>query len=128
MKTLLPLLCLILQMLNAVQAYSQNASSRIIPPEPSSFLQYQGSKMRDLPVLKLPEHYKNKALPAVVDNSVNPCFAGISNQAMFSSCQQHHGVSYVFGYEINRLRNLNGKLPENFYPSHYTYNLSLIHI
>ena len=122
MKTHISILCLILHLLAAVHAYSQGSSSRNILHEPSSFLPYQGHTMRDLPELKLPEYCKNQVLPAVLDNSLNPCFAGISDQKLFASCQQHHSVSYVFGYEINRLRGLDGKLPRNFYPSHFTFN------
>ncbi|MEI6889855.1 MAG: T9SS type A sorting domain-containing protein [Bacteroidales bacterium] len=72
--------------------------------------------------LLLPEQCRKTILPAVLDNSTNACFPGISSQNTFASCQQHHSVSYVFAYEINRLRGLDGKLNANFYPSHYTYN------
>jgi hypothetical protein len=75
-----------------------------------------------IPELKLPESCRPTVLPAVVDNSVNDCFSGIFTQGMFAACQQYTGVVFAFTYEMNRLRGLNGKLPENIYPAHYTYN------
>ena len=75
-----------------------------------------------IPVIGLPEAYRGKMLPAVVDNSVLPCFPGIYNQYSFFSCQQYSGVSTTYAYEVNRLRNANGKLAANRYPAHYTWN------
>ncbi len=75
-----------------------------------------------LPLLQLPEAYRKRSLPAVVDNSQNTCWPGIQDQYLFYTCQQYCGVSYVFGYEINRLRNLPGWYYEYYYPAHYTWN------
>lgn len=75
-----------------------------------------------IPLLTLPEKYQARTLPAIVDNSQLIYWPGIRDQHMFYSCQQHCGVSYVFGYEINRLRNQHGWYWENSYPPHYTWN------
>ena len=100
---------------------AQIISKQLCPTQPLSFIPFNDMRIKDLPVLKLPDHCLSTVLPPSVDNSVNSCFSGIFLQTM-ACCEQHHSVSYVFGYEINRLRGLNGKTPENFYPSHYTYN------
>ncbi len=62
-----------------------------------------------------------KDLPYRLDNSLQPYFRGVFIQAN-GSCAQASGVGYTFTYEINRVRNTNAKLPENQFPTHYTYN------
>ena len=83
---------------------------------------YDSLKAARLPVLHMPEIYRNRSLPALVDNSQNEYWPGIRDQALYYSCQQYCGVAYVFGYEINRLRNKPGWYWENSYPTHYTWN------
>ncbi|MEI6899405.1 MAG: hypothetical protein WCL00_05975, partial [Bacteroidota bacterium] len=75
-----------------------------------------------IPVLTLPGDYLQRSLPASVDNSKQPFFCGPLDQFIAMTCQQYSGVAYSFGYEINRLRNKNGTLPENRYPPDFTYN------
>lgn len=75
-----------------------------------------------IPLLTLPDGGIKTALPDVVDNSQNLYWPGIRDQYNFYSCQQHCGVGYVFGYEINRARNQPGWHWENSYPPHYTWN------
>ncbi len=75
-----------------------------------------------MPLLQLPESYRNRSLPPWVDNTKNQYWPGVLDQFLFSSCQQYAGVAYVFGYEINRLRNRPGWYWENGYPTHYTWN------
>ncbi|MEI7663614.1 MAG: hypothetical protein WCK34_15505, partial [Bacteroidota bacterium] len=75
-----------------------------------------------VPLLKLPEGYRNRSLPATVDNSQNKYWPGIKDQYLFYTCQQYCGVAYVFSYEMNRLRDLPGSAWENGYPPHYTWN------
>jgi len=103
-------------------SYSQNSMGSFYPPEAKSFIPYSKTRTVEIPVLALPERCKNTILPSAVDNSNNTCFSGILDQGMFCSCQQYAGVSFSFAYEINRLRGLDGKLPDNQYPAHYTYN------
>jgi len=104
------------------ESRGQDAASRLTSPKPFAFIRYDGNRINGIPVLQMPDHCLKTVLPAVVDNSSNACFCGITSQNTYASCQQHHSVSYVFAYEINRLRGLDGKLTENSYPSHYTYN------
>ena len=75
-----------------------------------------------VPLLHMPEIYRNRSLPAVVDNSQNDYWPGIKDQYVFYTCQQYCGVNYVFGYEINRLRSQPGWYVEHNYPTHYTWN------
>jgi len=75
-----------------------------------------------IPVMKLPDEYRNRSFPVSVDNSQYMFFPGILDQYPFQNCQQLSGVSYTYAYEINRIRNLNGSLPENRYPANYTFN------
>ena len=65
---------------------------------------------------------KLKNLPSEIDNSLNAdLFRPIFNQ-LGGSCSQASGVAYVFTYEMNYHRGLSSALPQNQYPSHYTYN------
>ncbi len=63
----------------------------------------------------------NTNLPSRLDNSLLPYFRGVFTQSG-GSCAQAAGIGYTFTYEINRIRNTNAKLPENQFPTHYTYN------
>jgi len=101
----------------------QNTSRRAIPGfYPQSARIHDSVLAVRLPLLHLPEMYRNRSLPAVVDNSKNEYWPGIKDQFIFFTCQQFCGVAYVYGYEINRLRNQPGWYWENSYPAHYTWN------
>jgi len=76
-----------------------------------------------LPVLKLPENYRNRDLPVNVDNSQLPYFRPIFNQTSLE-CGQASGVGYAFTYEMDRLRNLPANVAENQYPTHFVFNWS----
>lgn len=75
-----------------------------------------------VPLMVMPGNYRQRTLPPIVDNSANSHWPGIKDQYQFYTCQQYSGVAYVFGYEINRLRNQPGWYWENSYPTHYTWN------
>ena len=75
-----------------------------------------------IPVLEIPANLRSRSLPAVIDNSSLSYWPGIIDQHNYYACQQFSGVAYVFGYEINRLRNQPGWYWENRYPPHYTWN------
>ena len=49
----------------------------------------------------------------------------IINQGKFGNCTQASGISYVFAYEINCMRNVNGKssAKENQYSPLFTYSM-----
>jgi hypothetical protein len=78
-------------------------------------------QLASLPELKLPASYKNKSIPYEVDNTTQPCYSGLFNQSGLS-CGQAACVGNGFTYEINRVRNLDGSLTENKYPTHFTWN------
>ncbi|MCK4678173.1 MAG: T9SS type A sorting domain-containing protein [Bacteroidales bacterium] len=80
--------------------------------------------LTNLPVLELPEHYKDSRaplLPSVLDNSTQPYFRPPFNQAGYA-CGQAALVGYNFTYEINYKRNLPGNDPDNQYPTHFVWN------
>ncbi len=75
-----------------------------------------------IPVLEIPENLRSRAIPAARDNTTLPYWTGIIDQHNYYTCQQFAGVAYVFGYEINRLRNQPGWYWEHRYPPHFTWN------
>lgn len=80
--------------------------------------------MSILPELPIPEIYKGPnapTLPYMVDNSLHPWFRPPYQQGGYS-CGQASLVGYNFTYEINRKRELPGNIPENQYPTHFTWN------
>ena len=74
-----------------------------------------------VPRLTLPNELKGRDLPLSVNNSLEPYFRSIFNQNS-GSCGQASGISYLFTYEINRLRGTAANTNATTYPSHYTYN------
>ncbi len=83
---------------------------------------YDSIRASRIPVLALPDHLRGRSLPPLVDNSKNPYWPGIKDQYMFYTCQEYCGVTYTFGYEINRLKDHPGSHWEDTYPAHYTWN------
>ncbi|NQV03023.1 MAG: hypothetical protein HQ542_10275, partial [Bacteroidia bacterium] len=75
-----------------------------------------------IPVLTIPSDALKQTLPDSLDNSHYMWFPGIQNQEGYFSCQQYSGSVYTFAYEINRLRNVDGTIPENKYPAHYMWH------
>lgn len=75
-----------------------------------------------VPLITLPADALSQTLPDSLDNSYYPWFPGILDQEGFFSCQQFCGTAYTFAYEMNRLRNANGKAPENMYPPQYMWH------
>lgn len=78
---------------------------------------------KSVPRLIIDESIRQRILPEFVDNSQLPYFRPIFNQTSLE-CGQAAGVSYLFTYEINRLRDLPSNVPENQYPSHFVFNWS----
>ena len=64
-----------------------------------------------------------KTRPVRVNNAANKHFPTIFNQDG-GSCGSASRISYMFTYEINALRNADASLPENIYPSHFTWLLT----
>jgi len=77
--------------------------------------------LSNVPRLTMPSFLRNRELPSAVDNSQQPYFRPIFNQEG-GSCGQASGVGYNFTYEINFERQLTSDVPENQYPTHYTWN------
>ncbi len=64
---------------------------------------------------------------ASVNNAQLDYFHGIFNQSpsptnLYNSCAQASGITYTFGYEINRLKNANATYVEHQYPQCFTWN------
>lgn len=67
-----------------------------------------------------PQSYAT-SLPYKINNSEHIWFSDIFNQRG-ASCAQASGVAYIFTYEVNRVRNVPADVPENQYPTHFTWN------
>ncbi len=78
-------------------------------------------ELASLPELELPLSYRNMSVPYEVDNTDNACYSGLFAQSGYC-CGQAACVANGFTYEINRVRNLDGSLVENKYPTHFAWN------
>lgn len=78
-------------------------------------------ELSSLPELRLPDSYREKELPYEVDNTTQSCYSGLFHQSGLS-CGQAAMVGNCFTYEINSLRNLNGQIVANKYPTHFSWN------
>ncbi|MBL7103688.1 MAG: T9SS type A sorting domain-containing protein [Bacteroidales bacterium] len=65
--------------------------------------------------------HKSSDLPYKTDNSQLPFFRPVISQIGWE-CHIFNGICYNLTYELNRLRNLPGDLPENQLPSHFVLN------
>lgn len=61
--------------------------------------------------------------PRKVNNATDGFFPPIFNQDG-GSCGSASAIAYQFTHEINSYRNVNGALPENIYPTHFTWLLT----
>jgi len=77
--------------------------------------------LTNLPTIQLPDQYRSRDLPDIVDNSTSPYLRPIFSQDG-ASCGQAASMGYHFTYEINHARNAPAVLPVNQYPTHYTWN------
>jgi len=75
-----------------------------------------------IPLLPLRPDALAQVLPDSLDNSKYMWFPGIIYQYGYFACQQYSGSAYTFAYEINRLRNVDGTIPENKYAPHYMWH------
>jgi len=78
----------------------------------------------NIPSIDVPDLYKSinaPVLPASVDNSLLSYFRPITWQLGYE-CGQTAGIAFVFTYEINRLRNISSNIPNNQYPTHFSWN------
>ncbi len=61
--------------------------------------------------------------PAYVNNAELKFFPPVFNQDG-GSCGSASRICYMFTYELNAYRNLNGKMQRNYYPSHFVWLLT----
>lgn len=61
--------------------------------------------------------------PSYVNNAEQKYFPPVFNQDG-GSCGSASRISYMFTYELNAYRDLNGKVAENYYPSHFVWLLT----
>ena len=87
-------------------------------PEVTSEIQ---AELDAIPPLVISSKSSATILPSQVDNSQRPWFRPVFSQNG-GCCGQASGVGYTFTYEVNRVRNVSGSLPENQYPTHFTWN------
>ena len=81
----------------------------------------------------MPQKGSNKALrsdgatetqrPAYVNNATKKFFPPVFNQDG-GSCGSASRICYMFTYELNAYRNLDGKISKNYYPSHFVWLLT----
>ncbi|MEN8192317.1 MAG: discoidin domain-containing protein [Bacteroidota bacterium] len=81
-----------------------------------------------IPKEKIENHLKELKttqieLPEKVDHSFSQYMRPVFVQDG-GSCGSASRICYMFGYEINSYRNVDGSLLENVYPSHFTWMLS----
>ena len=81
-------------------------------------------ELSKIPLIELSSddlHRQPNSLPSALDNTTQPYFRPVFDQAD-GSCSQSSGVAYNFTYEYNREHNTSAALSQNQFPSHYTYN------
>ncbi len=74
-----------------------------------------------LPVLTAPGYQGKSLLPYALDNSGQPYFRDLFEQSS-NECGQYSGIAFSFTYELDYRRGVSAKVPENQYPTHFTYN------
>ncbi len=97
-------------------AQVQNEVNRSMYPDYTDALKPDKSLMK-------PKTRTRGERPAYVNNQATKYFPHIFNQ-VGGSCGSASRISYMFAYEINCLRDVDGKLKENQYPSHFTWLLT----
>ncbi len=65
-------------------------------------------------------------LPSHVNNAESLCFPAVFNQDG-GSCGSASRIGYMFTHEINAFRGADASLPENVYPTHFTWLLTNSH-
>ena len=74
-----------------------------------------------MPEIELPEYLYKTTLPSIHDNSDQPYYRELFAQVA-TECGQYSAIAFNFTYELDYRRNLPANVPENLYPTHYTYN------
>ncbi|MFH2094959.1 MAG: hypothetical protein ABIJ16_04595, partial [Bacteroidota bacterium] len=126
MKTISISLSLVFMLLSFVlHAQIENACKKTdiyaLPDTVKHITKKDSLYFNSLPRLTLPESYRNKSLPAVLDNGTQPYFRPVFQQSG-CACGQASGDAFTFTYEIDYLRDVPANLTQNQYPTHHTYN------
>ncbi|HQP03151.1 MAG: T9SS type A sorting domain-containing protein [Bacteroidales bacterium] len=111
MKRIPLVLFVFVLMLQAALLYSQNRE----------LSQQEQQQLMSYPELKMPESYKNKSIPYMVDNSQLEYFRPMFSQAGMS-CGQASSTGILFTYEMNRARDVAANVNEHLYPTHFVYD------
>jgi hypothetical protein len=85
----------------------------------------RSQELERYPPYPVPEKYRLKGaagLPSKVDNSQKVYFPFVFDQYGYS-CNQASSIGYVFNYEINRLRDMPSRSPENIFTPGFVWNL-----
>ena len=98
----------------------------MIPPgmEPVALTPDQMISLTAVPEMPVPSLYRGPTaplMPSSVDNSAQPYFRPITTQSGYE-CGQSAGIAFNFTYEIDRLRNVPANVPQNQYPTHFTWD------
>ncbi|HSG68271.1 MAG TPA: hypothetical protein VK994_06155, partial [Bacteroidales bacterium] len=115
------LFLILVSLLIAVKAQQNSDIAQPSPYELKPLSQEEIKALKDLPVLTMPEGYRTRSLPAVVDNSSQPYMREVFQQTGLC-CGQAAGIAYNYTYEIDRERNLPANNNDNLYPTHFTWN------
>lgn len=117
---ILPLLTSILIFSNFILAQEQCVQQQ---PPLREYSELELMQLTTLPVLKVPANHAIRDLPAVVDNSTQPYMRPVFQQDQYC-CGQASSVAYNFTYEIARERNIPANVPQNQYPTHFSWNFA----
>lgn len=104
-------------------AWAQVDVNRKMYPDYSDELNPDWSMLETATGAKRANESDASTRPAYVNNAEKMYFPPVFNQDG-GSCGSASRISYMFTYELNAYRNLNGKLPENYYPSHFVWLLT----
>lgn len=104
-------------------AWAQVDVNRKMYPDYSDELNPDWSMLETATGAKRANESTASTRPAYVNNAEKMYFPPVFNQDG-GSCGSASRISYMFTYELNAYRNLNGKLPENYYPSHFVWLLT----
>ncbi|PLX08580.1 MAG: hypothetical protein C0596_06905 [Marinilabiliales bacterium] len=107
---------IIILLILSVSVFAQTKSTQ---PQPLSLKDQE--LLLSLPSLVLPDSYKNKSIPYMVDNSQSEHFSDMFVQAGMS-CGQASSTGICFTYEMNAARDLQANTNANLYPTGFVYN------
>lgn len=108
----------LLSVLMVCNLFSQ-INTKTTQPQPLSLEDQE--LLLSFPELELPDSYKNKSTPYMVDNSQTVHFRDMFVQAGMS-CGQASSTGICFTYEMNAARDLEANVNANLFPTGFVYN------